>query len=775
MFSIISGIAVPIIYHAVFRMICSKKYMTSGVNKKKRKTVYDGFIFIMILETVLFTVLNLISIYAMNNSGSYINPVIFIIAGVLPFLYIIVRNFTENDSLRNFLKKSSILMLTLIAAEVFIFNGKSFDSSKITSPISAESISLTDGAVLGNGQITINSPASLTINNVPDGTTALMIGFDKTIDRDSHLTGVSLFMKDDNLGRSYEFIQSKLTMAGKHETSLSFQPYGKVRSLRVDISDVNQPVLIDHITAVSRIPFAFSLIRYFVLSGIGCLIFAVLSFKWWKITYQSGNRLHIILTEAMTVLCTLSVFIMTSPFEKPAKYDSKSPNIADPWSMTFDAFKKKQTNLDIETDPGLETLENVYDTSERNETGIGGWWDLAYYKGKYYCYFGCAPLLTFYYPYYMITEKLPTVGMALGFFGILAVWFMCRTILATVKLLLPRANLLLLLGFMAAAPGITGIYYCVNAINNYTLPTICGLCWIFLCLWTGLEACLSKKKIFRFVLLFISGTSLALCAASRPGIILCSVVLVPLFIGILRNKEFTSVYRGAQTACFAVPLLIGGFLLMVYNSARFGSPFDFGYKYQLTVSNISANTMSTAGLPPMLYHYFFQLPRASATFPFFEPTFCMLYNYKKYTYLADCVGVFTYPVIAAGSILMPAVAGRRRGSIRSGVKRSQRSIIIILCFAAAVLIGWSNFCLGGAVTRYVVDLMPILMLGTLICVLRGAGDPKKHPMRYILLCISIAASFVISWLLMIQVRDGSLLRRFPEIYDTVEDLVIFWQ
>ena len=71
--------------------------------------------------------------------------------------------------------------------------------------------------------------------------------------------------------------------------------------------------------------------------------------------------------------------------------------------------------------------------------------------------------------------------------------------------------------------------------------------------------------------------------------------------------------------------------------------------------------------------------------------------------------------------------------------------------------------------------MPILMLGTLICVLRGAGDPKKHPMRYILLCISIAASFVISWLLMIQVRDGSLLRRFPEIYDTVEDLVIFWQ
>lgn len=71
--------------------------------------------------------------------------------------------------------------------------------------------------------------------------------------------------------------------------------------------------------------------------------------------------------------------------------------------------------------------------------------------------------------------------------------------------------------------------------------------------------------------------------------------------------------------------------------------------------------------------------------------------------------------------------------------------------------------------------MPVLMLGTLLCILRGAGDPEKHGLRYALICEASAATFAICWLLTLQVRDGSILRRFPGIYDTVEDLVIFWQ
>ena len=52
---------------------------------------------------------------------------------------------------------------------------------------------------------------------------------------------------------------------------------------------------------------------------------------------------------------------------------------------------------------------------------------VAYYEGKYYSYFGCTPVLTFNFPYYWINDELPTIGMTVSFFGILAIWFMCKT------------------------------------------------------------------------------------------------------------------------------------------------------------------------------------------------------------------------------------------------------------------------------------------------------------------------------------------------------------
>lgn len=775
MISIISGIILPAIFHTIFQNICSRKFTAAKTDKNKRKITYKTLLVILISEIVLFTALNLISIYAMNNMGEFIPLAAFAFTGILPFAAASVRSTNGDVRLYRFFRSSAILALALITAEVFLFNGKSFDKKKINTDISPESIIVTDGASVENGGITLTSSASLTIDNVPDGTTALIIGFDRKIQKESHPITVALYMKDDNLSRSYEPVQHRLTMAFDRDVSLSFQPYGRVRSLRVDVGEVFSSVSIKHITAVSSVPFAFSLIRYFVLLGAGMLIGAVVCFRLWKITYHSRKPLHIFLTEAMTVLCVLSVFMMTDPFEKPVKYDGENLNTYDQFSMTFDAFKKKRLDLDAYVQPELETLENVYDTSERVEAESGGFMDYCYYNGKYYCYFGCAPVVTYYMPYYFIKGKLPTIGMALGFFGILAVWFMCRTILAAVRLMIPRANLLLLLVFMAAAPGFTGIYYTVNGINLYTLPTICGLCWLFLCLWLGLEACRVRNKPLRLIMLFFSGASLALCAASRPGMTLGGLVLVPLFMGILCSKSQKPLFRGAQAVCFVTPLIIGGCLLMWYNSARFGSPFDFGFRYQLTVSNISANKLTLSGIPPMLYHFFLQKPRASAYFPFFEPAYIILYNYKKYIYTADCVGVLTYPLTAAGIILFPVALTRRKGRNRFGVTGIQRSAFILICFITALFIGWINFCLGGGVTRYTIDFMPVLMLGTLLCILRGAGDPEKHKLRYAMICAASAATFAICWLLTLQVRDGSILRRFPGIYDTVEDLVVFWQ
>lgn len=791
MISIISGILLPAVFYALFYLICNRKSKDNDENesklskdekkklksekRKKQKEFNNRLVIISTFEIALFTILNIVSIYAMNFSGKHISPVAFAVAGIIPFAAAAVKHLKGEGSLFSFMKRISIAALILIAAEVFLFNAKSFDKNNSRTDIPVNKIFLTEGAVFEDESIVLNSSATLTMNDVPKDTTALLLDFDRSINRDSRPINVTLTIQDENLSYNHEIVQKKMTMAAGYDTTLSFQPYGDIYSLKVSIDEIYSPITIEKVTALSAIPFSFSLIRFFVLLGVIILICAVVSFKLWKVTYQSRNPLHILLTELVVVLCTLSALMMINPYEEAIEYDKDVRTYSDPYNYTFDAFMKKQVSLDIEPEAALAEMDNVYDTSERNAKQTLGMWDFAYYKGKYYSYFGCTPVLTFNFPYYWINDELPTVGMTVSFFGILAIWFMCRAILAAVKLLVPKANLLILLSFLMITPGVSGIYYCINGGSMYTVPTICGLCWLFACLWLGIKACLTSNKPLKLICLFASGVSLALCAGSRPGIALSSAILIPLFIGILRNKEQKPVFRGAQAACFCVPLLIGGVLLMMYNNARFGSPFDFGFTYQLTVSDISANKLSLAGLPPMLYHYIFQMPRSSMYFPFFEPTYCVLFNYQKYTYLADCIGVFTYPVIVAGVIMIPTALRKNKCMNNCNATMIQQRSIIILCFAIALFTGWSNFCLGGAITRYIVDLMPLLLIGTLVCILRSMGDPEKHRMRYGVVLASIAISFITSWLFTIQVREGSLLKCMPNIYDIVEDLVIFWQ
>ena len=90
----------------------------------------------------------------------------------------------------------------------------------------------------------------------------------------------------------------------------------------------------------------------------------------------------------------------------------------------FDALLKGQLHLDVEPSLGLLELDNPYDPVARNEAGVDYLWDHALYEGKYYCYFGAAPLLTTYLPVYAVKGELPNDALASLILGIYAVIFL---------------------------------------------------------------------------------------------------------------------------------------------------------------------------------------------------------------------------------------------------------------------------------------------------------------------------------------------------------------
>lgn len=673
----------------------------------------------------------------------------------------------------SFLKKGAVCAVAILAAEVFLFNGKSFTNDIFSDNVSPESLTMSDTAQrTPEGDIYVSSDSDLTLYT-PDNKARVM-----TVDLDSQAEhgysmpfDVKLSMTDGNFAQSSIIVQHKVT-CGKHsKLSLIFEPYGSAQSLTLSITGLTAPVKINEIKLLSNIPYSFSTARFVILLAIALLILAVKDFRLYDITYDSKKRPHVIAVSVMIAICTLSGLCFREPYQKGRDFENANWYTDDPFALTLDAFEKGQVYLDLEVDEGLKDLTNVYDQGERNNSQTFSYWDLAYYNGKYYSYFGVAPVLTFYYPYYLVTGKIPTLAMANNLYAVLGILFMCLAILAALKLLKIKPNLILLLLMLPTSAACMGFWTLANEIDRYTLPTVSGLCFLMICLYTGMTACTVTKKKLKPVLLIISGAALALSVASRPTVALCGAVLVPFFISILLDKKEKLAYRLGLAGCFVAPLIVGAALIMKYNAARFGSPFEFGAVYQLTVSDIHANKLRLNNLPAAIYHYFMQFPKSKVAFPFFETGFNGLDNYGSYVYTAVGFGALTLPVIFCGMLLQPAAFAPKSKELTDRHRRQ----FLIICFALSVALAWADFCLGGFITHYVFDIMPLMTFAAMLGIFRSLEKPAAHKRRYILSAASMALTMVFIIGQCFNWGDGTLMKRFPRLIDYAEDLIIFWK
>jgi hypothetical protein len=106
-------------------------------------------------------------------------------------------------------------------------------------------------------------------------------------------------------------------------------------------------------------------------------------------------------------------------------------------------------------------------------------------------------------------------------------------------------------------------------------------------------------------MLVFAAIALTLTVWSRPTVALMCVAVFPLFIEFIFKIRKDTLKDGILTvASFALPLMAGAIAVMWYNNARFGSPLDFGANYQLTVSDVSLNTIDFKYLFSSFFSYF---------------------------------------------------------------------------------------------------------------------------------------------------------------------------
>ncbi len=746
---------------------------------------FDRCTLIFLILAVIF----LIAYSAVIVKFSIVEDGISIISVILAALVLLSVMFFRSDEscsrLNRFIKGTAAAFLVAFGMEVFVFNYKSLVKDNMEVPIS-EMASVTAGntdlAEFSGDEIKLQSGNSLYIDVWRDDINAVRIKFRKENENvDDERFRITAEITDENFTARYYNVGERYVSTHYGKCDFSFDPHKNLDSLHIEFFNA-KPVIITGITLMKALPFSFSDIRFFAVFLILSLISFIRSFEWYKVAYNRKDIRHRTIVFVLACLSALSMFILTDPNATDIEYEKGNDYAwTNPYLQMFDGFQNGRLHLDIEPSEELLAMENPYDFSVRDIKDVFSPWDRAYYNEKFYSYYGVTPVLTYFYPYYLVTHRVPSMNNTCVLFGFFTVLFMFGTVLAFVRKYIGKPNFLTLIICLITAVFALGTYFNVNSSDMYAVPGATGSCFLMLCLWTGLEACIHQGKKKQTLLFVLCGLSFVLCLAARPTRALSCLVLAPAFLELLFNRDIKAKSKILSVASFLIPVGIGFGAIMAYNYARFESPFEFGAIYQLTVSDVSANKLNLSMLPESITYYFMQPLKFTGAFPYVKIEPLYLSNKQIYFYTAFSRGALAVPFIAAGLFAMPFLVHhnkRKKGEKFIFNSAAAKNMTYILIAVICVFIAWLDFCMAGVILSYVCDITPLLALLSAFVFCDISAKIKQGSeisVKYICVLSVIAAVTVILTVLeLLSLENEILATAYPDILYKGEEIFNFW-
>ena len=682
----------------------------------------------------------------------------------------------------------AVLSYALLALELFAFNFNSFKKDNHVITIKGSSLvpEFSSDADNEDGPVTyltdsvlLKDECSFIVPDVPDDTYSVTVDFAPAEDRNNKERfykrfSVRLMIEDDNSKYIYR-TADKRKVSGERSVTMFMRPYGHIKSLMISVEGLQKKVSINSVTVSNSNIYCASPARYLLLLAAASLITLITCLKLYEADYDPNRKLHALLLAGVFLLTTGATYLLylrsDMKFDKyPFEDNSK---VLDIYQLAFDSKLKKLPYLDIEAEPGLKDLENPYDDSERDKKETEYRWDYAYKDGHYYCYFGEAPLYTLYYPVYLITHRVPNYSSAVSILGTVAVIAAVMAFLASVKMFVPKQNLIALL-LMIPAVAFSGLLYlnmCYS--EKYFIASNSAIAGMGFAVFFGLSAVMGKKTLPRILMFFLSGFSLAVCAGSRPTVAICAVVLLPVFFGVLSDRSRKVQLRLSEAAAFLVPVILGIILMLMRNYERFGSILDFGENYQLTVSDISSLRVTPEMLPSAIYYYFLTPLNLIDTFPYFEARGIIANTYEVYRNIEPSTGLLSIPFLLLGIVFLPGAF------VRVKEKSSKKDAVVfnsflVLCIVAAVFVAWFDFCKGGVCMRYLGDVAWLLAVMSGVVMLRRIMTKSGRKTVYGLTCIVMVLTFFTVFFLMLAQDSSNLTKLYPSLLERCEDFFLFW-
>ena len=524
---------------------------------------------------------------------------------------------------------------------------------------------------------------------------------------------------------------------------ISLRPMGQLKDIRIELTNVENCgfIYIDTVVVNCRRPFFFSLIRV--------LLFFILFLAFYHL--RSGSELFNIKYDPAVrwqrwVTCITFILILYTCLHLSGYLTQAAKEWSDnPYDLLAHAMVNGEVSLDQEmpADESLVQLDDPYVPD--NRLGIPYTWDCAFYEGKYYVYYGVVPEILFYLPYYAIAKKdlgvLPVgrIELALMIFGI----FLCFLELGNrMKGRMPYIIWLLL--FTASTAGMQVILLS-RSVTFYDIPVTMGCALLIWGFYFWLTSSREEGKKYSIPRILAGSICMALTAGCRPQLIFGSLMAIPIFmryfidmgVSCSKGKKRTKAVMRAVDIKDAVRYLAAGFLpyaiilglLFYYNQIRFGNPFEFGAKYNLTAIDVTRVRPDIGKLVPGLFLYLFIPPNMTTVFPFIENIeFYSSYMGEFFTHFSN--GGF----MICNPLTMFIFFGFRK---RYQPKNEWIKGIFFSSIIVSVIILLINLMIGGFMPRYFCDFAPFVYLASLIIICTWIKNADERTLATLLPTISL--------------------------------------
>lgn len=437
-----------------------------------------------------------------------------------------------------------------------------------------------------------------------------------------------------------------------------------------------------------------------------------------------------------------------------------------------DAFENKQVNLLREPSQELMDMENPYDWSARNIAGADYAWDHVYYDGNYYSYYGVAPVLTFFLPYHMLTEHYFPADMAVWIFSCIGLIFLGLTYIAIVKRWFRSISSGCIIGGYIILLSICGIWYSAGRPMFYEIAVSSGFMYLTAGAYFLISSNMLSKGKISLARTVLCSVFLGLAVLSRPTLAVYAICAAVFLVMSVKKSSPKLSGKIAFILCAALPICALGAFQMWYNYARFGSPFDFGIQYSLTINDFVNSQFHLIFMFIVVHNFIFAVPSISTEYPYIKTPFGRL-NANGYHFAdaGNTSGILFLALPTFGYLL----SGRalRRLSDRK-TKLRYAAMIGLPCVIMPLIIICSVWESGYAI-RYTADFSWEIVIGALAVLFwlyRKSHNETKKAMFRGFMAVSVISSLILN---VVQIVPFVFYENdYPEIARAMQDLIAFW-